>query len=83
MAQRAPVHPIAADLNQGEEVARVASQAIERLGQIDILVNNAARARVGRFFEVRESEMEAVWVVKGLGYVRMVRAIAPAYDGAT
>ena len=76
-AGRAPVHPIAANLNHAEEVSRVARQAIERLGHIDILVNNAARARVGRFFEVRESEMEAVWIVKGLGYVRMVRAVAP------
>jgi len=75
--QRTPVHPIAADLNQREEVERVASQAIERLGHVDILVNNAARARVGRFFDVRERDMEEVWVVKGLGYVRMVRAIAP------
>jgi 3-oxoacyl-[acyl-carrier protein] reductase/bacilysin biosynthesis oxidoreductase BacG len=77
IAQRAPVHPIAADLNVGKEVDRVAKQAIERLGHVDILVNNAARARVGRFFEVQERDMEAVWIVKGLGYVRMVRAIAP------
>src|SRR5579863_2506759 len=40
-AQRAAVHPIAADLSQGKEVERVARQAIERLGQVDILINNA------------------------------------------
>ncbi|MGO8948075.1 MAG: SDR family NAD(P)-dependent oxidoreductase [Ktedonobacterales bacterium] len=77
LTQSTPVHPIAANLNQREEVERVASQALERLGHIDILVNNAARARVGRFFDVSEPDMEEVWTVKGLGYVRMVRAIAP------
>lgn len=73
----APVHPIAANLNHRAEIDRVAVQAIERLGHIDILVNNAARARAGRFFEVGERDMEEVWIVKGLGYVRMVHAIAP------
>jgi len=77
LTKSAPVHPIAANLNRRDEVERIAGQAIERLGHIDILVNNAARARVGRFFDVEERDMEEVWVVKGLGYVRMVRAIAP------
>jgi 3-oxoacyl-[acyl-carrier protein] reductase/bacilysin biosynthesis oxidoreductase BacG len=75
--QSAPVHPIAANLSAREEVERAAKQAIERLGHIDILVNNAARARTGSFFNVHERAMEEVWIVKGLGYVRMVRAIAP------
>jgi len=32
---------VAADVSQAEEVQRVASEALQRLGQIDILVNNA------------------------------------------
>lgn len=75
--ERAPVHPIAADLGARAEVERVARQAIERLGHVDILVNNAAQARTGPFFEVSEGDLEEVWQVKAFGYVRMVRAIAP------
>ena len=77
MGERAPVHPIAADLSARTEVERVARQAIERLGHVDILVNNAAQARTGPFFEVSEGDLEEVWQVKAFGYVRMVRAIAP------
>lgn len=76
--RKAPaIHPIAADLTLRAEVERIAQQAIERLGHIDILVNNAARARTGSFFQMQESDLQEVWQVKALGYVRMVRAIAP------
>ena len=71
------VHPIAADLTLRAEVERIAQQAIQRLGHIDILVNNAARARTGSFFQMEEAGLQEVWQVKALGYVRMVRAIAP------
>lgn len=71
------VHPIAADLTLRAEVERVTHQAIQRLGHIDILVNNAARARTGSFFQMEEADLQEVWQVKALGYARMVRAIAP------
>ena len=71
------VHPIAADLTLRAEVERIAQQAIQRLGHIDILVNNAARARTGSFFQMEEHDLQEVWKVKALGYVRMVRAISP------
>ena len=76
--RKAPaVHPIAADLTLRAEVERICQQAIERLGHVDILVNNAARARTGSFFQMQETDLQEVWQVKALGYVRMVRAIAP------
>jgi NAD(P)-dependent dehydrogenase (short-subunit alcohol dehydrogenase family) len=73
----APVHPIAADLTLRAEVERVAEQAIARLGAVNVLVNNAGRARTGGFFELREEDLQEVWQVKAFGYVRMVRALAP------
>ena len=74
---RAPVYAAAADLSMRTEVERVVEQAIQRLEHVDILVNNAARARTGSFFRMSAEELEEVWQVKGLGYVRMVRALAP------
>lgn len=71
------IHPIAADLTMRAEVERISQQAMARLGHVDILVNNAARARTGNFFDMDEAELQEVWQVKALGYVRMVRAIAP------
>ncbi len=75
--ESAPVYALAADISMRTEVERVAQQAIRRLGHVDILINNAARARTGNFFRMTPEELEEVWQVKGLGYVRMVRALAP------
>lgn len=73
----APIHALAADLSLGAEVERVAAQAIGRLGHVDILVNNAASFFAGSFFEMTDAAFEETWRVKGFGYVRMVRALAP------
>src|SRR6185437_7790197 len=39
--------------------------------------NNAARAYSGNFFKMSVDDLESVWQVKGLGYVRLVRMLAP------
>jgi NAD(P)-dependent dehydrogenase (short-subunit alcohol dehydrogenase family) len=75
--QSVPVIPIVADLTLRAEIERVVDESIERLGAVDILVNNAARAHNGNFFKMSVDELETVWQVKGLGYVRLVRALAP------
>ncbi len=73
----ARLHPIVADLSLRAEVERAASDAIRLLGRVDILVNNAARAKTGDFFSMTEGDLQEVWQVKAFGYVRMVRALAP------
>lgn len=75
--QRAALYPIEADLGLAAEIERVAHESVGRLGHIDILVNNAAQTRYGPFFRTSEAELDHAWEVKALGYVRMVRAIAP------
>lgn len=73
----AAVHPFVADLSLRAEVERVCRDTIATLGHVDILVNNAARARTGSFFEMSEADLQEVWQVKALGYARMVRALGP------
>lgn len=73
----APVIPIVADLTLRAEIESVIEESIQRLGAVDILVNNAARAHSGNFFKMPVDELEKVWQVKGLGYVRLVRTLAP------
>jgi len=75
--QAAPVVPMVADLTLRAEIERIVEESIQRLGSVDILVNNAARAHNGNFFKMSVEELETVWQVKGLGYVRLVRALAP------
>lgn len=76
-ASVAAIHPIVADLSLRAEVERVARESIAKLGHVDILVNNAARARTGNFFSMADADVQDVWQVKALGYVRLVRALAP------
>ena len=72
-----PVYPLVADLSLLAEVERVASEAIRQLKSVDILVNCAARTKAGGFFALADSDIQEAWQVKGLGYIRLVRAIAP------
>lgn len=73
----APLYSIIADLSLLGEVERVATEAIQRMGHIDILVNSAGRAKTGSFFSMTDDDIQDAWQVKGLSYVRMVRAVAP------
>lgn len=72
------VHPVAGDLSQRDEVARIAQTALARLGHIDILVNNAGSSPTGPFFQLSDEEIVDAWQVKALGYLRLIRAVVPA-----
>lgn len=71
------VHPVTGDLGAREEVERIAQTALARLGHIDILVNNAASNQTGPFFQLSDADLASAWQVKALGYMRLIRAIAP------
>lgn len=73
----ADMYAIVADLSLLGEVERVTAEALQRMGHIDILVNSASRAKSGAFFSMSDADFQDAWQVKGLGYVRLVRAVAP------
>jgi NAD(P)-dependent dehydrogenase (short-subunit alcohol dehydrogenase family) len=75
--EAAPVYLVEADLGLEAEVERAAREALRRLGRVDFLVNNAAHVRTVEFFEMTDRELQEAVDVKLLGYVRMVRALAP------
>lgn len=76
-AQFPAVHAAPADLSLQAEVERVVAAAQTRLGHVDILINNAASSRTGPFFDMADEDLVEIWQVKALGYMRMVRALAP------
>ena len=65
---------IGADTGDDASVATMAAAAIEQLGGVDILVNNAAMTNPG---VIAESALEAEINVKVRGYLRCARAFAP------
>lgn len=74
---QAALHTIVADLSLLGEVERVVNEAIQRMGHVDILVNSAARSKYEGFFSMSDADIQEAWQVKGLGYVRLVRAVGP------
>jgi len=75
------VEIVSADLSAPAEVARVAKEAIARLGHLDILVNNAGAIKGGDFLATPDGEWLAGWSLKLLGYIRMAREVLPHMQG--
>jgi NAD(P)-dependent dehydrogenase (short-subunit alcohol dehydrogenase family) len=71
----AQVVGIAADTGDDASVTAMAENAVRRLGGVDILVNNAATRNPGA---IPEERLETEINVKVRGYLRCVRAFAPA-----
>jgi 3-oxoacyl-[acyl-carrier protein] reductase len=74
---RADAVPIATDLSKLDEVEGVARLAKDRLGRIDVLVNNAGAIRGGAFLTIPDAQWIDDWNLKLLGYIRMARAVFP------
>ncbi|HVW18478.1 MAG TPA: SDR family oxidoreductase [Solirubrobacteraceae bacterium] len=66
---------IPADTGADDSVARMAREAIARLGGVDVLVNAAARPNRGT--GITEDDLEFELNVKLRGYLRCARALAP------
>ncbi len=67
----------AGDMSQTEDVERCVQAAVERLGDIDILVTCAGSSPGGLMEELTEEEWLGSLNLKFLGYVRTCRAVIP------
>jgi NAD(P)-dependent dehydrogenase (short-subunit alcohol dehydrogenase family) len=80
-ATEATVVPIVVDTGEDESVRAFVADAAEALGGVDILVNSAAQpsgqARAPKVVEVDAEAFFADVNVKVLGYLRMIRQVAP------
>jgi 3-oxoacyl-[acyl-carrier protein] reductase len=71
------VEIVAADLSRLEGVESAAAAAIQRLGRLDVLVNNAGAIKGGDFLAIPDEEWMTGWSLKLLGYIRMARTVLP------
>ena len=74
---RPMIIPLMADLSEANTANNITDLAISNFGTIDILVNNAGSASAGSFFELKDEAFTEAWHLKLLGYIRMIKAVAP------
>jgi NAD(P)-dependent dehydrogenase (short-subunit alcohol dehydrogenase family) len=80
-ASGARIVPVVVDTGDDASVRSFVAQAVDALGGVDILVNSAAQpsgqARPPKVVEVEGEAFFADFNVKVLGYLRMIREVAP------
>ena len=72
------VSGVAADVGTAEGRAATLTQALEHLGDLDVLINNAGGVRAGRLENTTEAEIETMVAVDLLAPILLTRAALPA-----
>ena len=72
----AAAHAFAADVSRTDSVDNAFGQALERLGRVDVLVNNAGITRDGLLLRMDDEQWEAVIDTNLQGAFRCCRAVA-------
>jgi NAD(P)-dependent dehydrogenase (short-subunit alcohol dehydrogenase family) len=68
---------VPADVSRGDDIAAAAERIRGELGEIDVLVYNAAMRPFGRLMETKASTFETTWRVSAFGAFLWSRAVAP------
>ncbi|MFB5674217.1 SDR family oxidoreductase [Paenibacillus terreus] len=67
------------DVQQPEAIHRAVNEAIERFGQINVLVNNAGYGAVGIFEAATEQQIHNQFDVNVFGLMRVTQAVLPHF----
>jgi 3-oxoacyl-[acyl-carrier protein] reductase len=71
------VHAVAADMSKDDDIKRMIEIAKEKLGGVDILINNAGTMYSGRFAVLDDAEMQKQLDTKLFGFLRAIRLVYP------
>ena len=65
------------NLEEPEGPSLAVAGAVDALGGLDVLVNNAGIARIAHFEEVEDAEWDRYWQLNVMSYVRAIRSSLP------
>lgn len=71
------VHIVSADISNKEQVESAVSTLTEKLGSIDILINNAGIAQFGTLLDMEPEQWESIIQVNLMGTYYVTRAVLP------
>ena len=81
-ATGAEVHGVAADVADAASLEALFATALERLGGLDVLVNNAGGPPPGTFLDLDEAKWMRGYQLTLMSVVRSVRLALPAFEAA-
>ncbi len=70
---------ISADVGEAQQVEDLVQQALERFGQIDVLINNAGICLTGSMLETTPADWHQIMNTNFWGYVQMIQALLPQF----
>jgi 3-oxoacyl-[acyl-carrier protein] reductase len=70
-------HHVTTDLSEPGAPAALVAEAVDRLGKLDVLVNNVGTAYQARFEELTDEQWDEMWQLNVMSAVRAIRAALP------
>jgi len=74
-AENRKVLLVQGDVTEESQVKAIVAQVNDKLGPVDILVNNAASFYPGELADFKESEMDSMWRTNVIGPVHLIRLV--------
>jgi NAD(P)-dependent dehydrogenase (short-subunit alcohol dehydrogenase family) len=71
------LYATALDLTNPEQIASTVDSVVQRLGRIDVLINNAGYGMLGAIEEASDSEIARVFEINVFGLLRVTKAVLP------